>query len=62
MLVTALAPAIGYDAAARIAQRAAAEDLTLREAALRSGVSAELFDSVVVPERLCGPGGAGASG
>ncbi len=59
MLVTALAPAIGYDAAARIAQRAAEEDLTLREAALRSGVSAELFDSVVVPERLCGPDASG---
>jgi hypothetical protein len=36
-----------------------AEDLTLRDAALASGVSAELYDEVVVPERLTGPGAAG---
>lgn len=58
MMVTALSPVIGYDEAARIAHLAAAEDLTLREAALRSGVSAELYDRVVVPERLTRPGSA----
>ena len=52
MLVTALSPSIGYDAAAKIAHLAVAEDLPLREAALRLGVTAELYDRVVVPERL----------
>src|SRR5246127_1754033 len=37
MLVTALAPVIGYDKASRIAHHAAEHDLTLREAALRLG-------------------------
>ena len=37
MLVTALAPRIGYDAAAEIAQRAHREGTTLREAALAFG-------------------------
>jgi fumarate hydratase, class II len=58
MMVTALSPVIGYDAAAKIAHLAVAEDLTLREAALRSGVSAGLYDQVVVPERLTRPGSA----
>ncbi len=62
MLVTALSPAIGYDAAARIAHLAAREDIPLREAALRSGVSAELFDTLTAPEKLTRPGGTGASG
>ncbi|MGP7996802.1 MAG: class II fumarate hydratase [Streptosporangiaceae bacterium] len=55
MMVTALTPSIGYDAAAKIAHLAVAEDLPLREAALRSGVPAELYDQVVVPERLTRP-------
>jgi fumarate hydratase class II len=58
MMVTALAPVIGYDEAARIAHLAAEENLTLREAALRSGVSAELYDRIVVPQRLTRPGAA----
>ena len=50
MLVTALAPAIGYDAAAAIAKRAHAERLTLREAALASGLVDEAtFDRLVRP-------------
>ena len=49
MLVTALAPAIGYDRAAAIAHTAVEGDLTLREAALAHGVAAELFDDVVDP-------------
>ena len=56
MLVTSLAPVIGYDRAAAIAHLAVAEDITLREAAVRSGVDAEVFDAIVVPERLTGPG------
>jgi len=60
MPVTALTPVIGYDRASAIAHLAVAEDLTLRDAALRSGVSAELFDAVVVPERLTRPGAVGS--
>ncbi|WP_084259242.1 class II fumarate hydratase [Microtetraspora malaysiensis] len=56
MMVTALSPVIGYDRAARIAHRALDEDLTLEEAALKSGVSRELYERVVVPEDLTRPG------
>ncbi len=53
MLVTALAPAIGYDKAAAIAKTAHKEGLTLREAALASGhVSGEDFDRLVRPETM----------
>ncbi|GLW07337.1 class II fumarate hydratase [Microtetraspora sp. NBRC 13810] len=58
MMVTALSPVIGYDRAAAIAHRALDEGLTLREAALKSGVSESLFDQVVDPERLTRPGAA----
>jgi len=55
MLVTALAPVIGYDAAAKIAKHAHAEGLTLREAGLALGlVDAETFDRVVRPEAMLG--------
>ena len=61
MLVTALSPEIGYDRASAIAHLAMAEDLTLREAALRSGaISAERFDAIVDPHRMVGSGLAGA--
>ena len=57
MLVTALAPAIGYDAAAAIAKHAHAHGLSLREAALALGtVDAETFDLQVRPEAMTGPG------
>jgi fumarate hydratase, class II len=60
MLVTALAPRIGYDKAAEIAHLAMTEDLSLREAAIRSGhVSEEEFDRIVKPERLTRPGTTG---
>ena len=53
MLVTALAPAIGYDSAAKIAKQAHAEGLTLREAALASGlVDGPTFDRLVRPETM----------
>ncbi|MCC7393728.1 MAG: class II fumarate hydratase [Sphingomonadaceae bacterium] len=49
MLVTALAPAIGYDAAAAIAKKAHASGRSLREVALESGVTTADFDRLVVP-------------
>ncbi|MXO74558.1 class II fumarate hydratase [Altererythrobacter aerius] len=52
MLVTALAPEIGYDAAAAIAKKAHAEGTTLRQAALGSGVSGADFDRLVRPEDM----------
>ena len=56
MLVTALAPTIGYDKAAKIAKAAHEEGITLREAALASGaVSAEDYDRIVRPETMLGP-------
>ena len=57
MLVTALAPAIGYDKAAAIAKDAHQRGTTLREAALASGhVSPEDYDRLVRPEDMLGPG------
>jgi fumarate hydratase, class II len=57
MLVTALAPKIGYDNAAKIAKAAHANGTTLREEATRLGfVSAEEFDRLVRPERMTRPG------
>ncbi|MDA8110348.1 MAG: class II fumarate hydratase, partial [Betaproteobacteria bacterium] len=56
MLVTALAPHIGYDRAAEIAKRAHRDGTTLREAALALGyVSPEQFDAWVRPEDMTGP-------
>ena len=55
MLVTALAPAIGYDRAAGIAKAAHHNGTTLREEALRAGVAADLFDETVKPELMLGP-------
>ncbi len=55
MLVTALAPTIGYDRAAAIAHLAVHDDLTLRDAALRSGVGPDEFERLVDPMRLTSP-------
>ncbi|MDP1775261.1 MAG: lyase family protein, partial [Moraxellaceae bacterium] len=53
MLVTALNPHIGYDNAAAIAKAAYQQGLSLRDAALASGlVSAEQFDAWVRPEQM----------
>ena len=53
MLVTALAPHVGYDKAAKIARKAHLERTTLREAALALGeVSAEQFDAWVRPQDM----------
>ena len=57
MLVTALAPTIGYDKAATVAKTAHANGTTLREEAVRLGyVSGEDFDRLVRPERMTRPG------
>jgi fumarate hydratase class II len=63
MLVTALAPHVGYDEAASIAKKAHEEDTTLREAVLALGsVSAERFDGWVQPDEMLGPEAADAEG
>jgi fumarate hydratase class II len=54
MLVTALSPAIGYDKASAIAHKANDEGTSLRDAALKSGISAEEFDKIVVPAHMVG--------
>ncbi|MDI6836536.1 MAG: class II fumarate hydratase, partial [Rhizobiaceae bacterium] len=56
MLVTALAPVIGYDNAAKIAKTAHRNGTTLKAEALASGlVSEEQYDAVVRPEKMIGP-------
>ena len=56
MLVTALAPVIGYDKASKIAHYAMDNDLTLKAAALKLGfVSEEEFDRVVDPAKMVHP-------
>jgi fumarate hydratase class II len=57
MLVTALAPKIGYDNAAKVAKSAHARGTTLKEEALRLGfVSAAEFDRLVRPDKMTRPG------
>jgi fumarate hydratase class II len=57
MLVTALAPKVGYDNAAKIAKAAHRNGTTLREEALQSGlVTAEEYDRLVRPEDMTRPG------
>ncbi|WP_312797412.1 class II fumarate hydratase [Tianweitania sp.] len=57
MLVTALAPKIGYDAAAKIAKTAHKNGTTLREEAVGSGeVTDEEYDALVKPEAMTQPG------
>jgi len=56
MLVTALAPHIGYDSAAAIAKRARQQGCSLREAALQLGLlSAAQFDAWVQPQAMLAP-------
>jgi len=56
MLVTALAPVIGYDKASKIAHYAMDNDLTLKEAALKLGfVTEDEFDRVVDPKKMVHP-------
>jgi fumarate hydratase class II len=56
MLVTALAPTIGYDNATKVAKTAHKNGTTLREEAIALGfIDAETFDRVVRPEEMIGP-------
>jgi fumarate hydratase class II len=56
MLVTALAPKIGYDNAAKVAHTAHVENTSLKEAALKMGLlTAEEFDKLVRPETMTHP-------
>ncbi len=56
MLVTALAPTIGYDTAAAIAKHDHQNGTTLRQEAVAGGfVTAEEFDAIVRPEKMIGP-------
>ena len=58
MLVTALAPTIGYDNATKVAKTAHKNGTTLREEAIALGfVDGETFDRVVRPEDMIGPRG-----
>jgi fumarate hydratase class II len=57
MLVTALAPTIGYDNAAKIAKTAHKNGTTLREEAIKSGLVSEAdYDRIVKPEDMTHPG------
>jgi fumarate hydratase class II len=56
MLVTALAPKIGYDNAAKVAHTAHHEHTSLRDAAVKLGfLTAEEFDAQVRPEQMTHP-------
>lgn len=56
MLVTALAPVIGYDKASKIAHHALEHDLTLKQAALELGFVTEAeFDRIVDPRKMVKP-------
>lgn len=56
MLVTALAPKVGYDRAAEIAHTAHVRHTSLREAALQLGyLTGEEFDLLVKPEKMTHP-------
>jgi fumarate hydratase, class II len=56
MLVTALAPVIGYDKASKIAHYALDNDLTLKEAALKLGfVTEDEFNRIVDPKKMVRP-------
>jgi len=63
MLATALAPAIGYDEAAKLAKEAFKSGKTIRELALERGMEPELLDRLLDPASMTEPGlGGGPSG
>jgi fumarate hydratase class II len=63
MLATALAPVIGYDAAAKLAKEAFASGRTIRELALERGMTAAQLDDLLDPAKMTEPGlGGGAGG
>ena len=56
MLVTALNPHVGYDNAAKVAQKALTENITLKEAAVKlKFLTPQQFDKMVRPEKMVGP-------
>ena len=56
MLVTALAPKIGYDNAAKVAKSAHERGTTLKQEALRLGLVSEAeFDRLVLPDKMTHP-------
>ena len=56
MLVTALAPKIGYDNAAKIAKSALKNNTTLKFEAIKSGlISEKAFDKIVDPKKMIYP-------
>ena len=56
MLVTSLAPHIGYDNSAKIAKAALKNNSTLKEEALKSGlISEEEYDKIVDPKKMIYP-------
>tara|TARA_B100001245_G_C22761839_1_gene368594 strand:- start:540 stop:806 length:267 start_codon:yes stop_codon:yes gene_type:complete len=56
MLVTALAPKVGYDNAAKIAKRAHKNDTTLKEEAIKSGLITEKeYTKIVNPKKMIKP-------
>ncbi len=55
MLVTPLKEKYGYDRAAKIAKTAHKNGTTLREEAIKDGIPADDFDSIVVPAKMIGP-------
>ena len=56
MLVTALNPHIGYDKAAKVAKKAFAENISLRDAVQQLGyMNGDQFDKIVNPEEMISP-------
>jgi fumarate hydratase class II len=62
MLATALAPEIGYDAAAAIAKDALKSRRTIRELAAERGIAPDRLDELLDPARMTEPGLGGAGG
>jgi len=63
MLATALAPEIGYDAAAAMAKEGFKTGRTIREMALEKGIAPETLDELLDPLKMTEPGlGSGAGG
>jgi len=56
MLVTPLKEKYGYDLAAKVAKYAHKNGTTLREEAIKLGISGEDFDNIVDPSKMIGPG------
>ena len=56
MLVTALAPKIGYDNAAKIAKKALKNKTTLKEETIKSGlINEKEYDKIVNPKKMISP-------